>query len=235
MLRASPHLFAFGAARSGSDRGVSETRRSAKYLASDKVRSQMPLRSVFVVVAALALVSCGGANPTSPTSSTSPTPTDATYPLSSATRTTATNPPTAMTCSASVGAASTGAPTVSFDESQIAAIRTTTYAAGTYATCPMQYSGNLPSFGMSAATFSGNFTLRNLWNGCSSFRPEVWSGGVLQSYDSNLVIAIPGSAANVQFSVGVDGSAPDPRFDLTATTAAGETTTTQPPRSTASR
>lgn len=75
-------------------------------------------------------------------------------------------------------------------------------------------------------TFSGNYYFRNLWNGCETTHPEIWTGDVLQSSDSILTLGFQAaSPSTIGFSLGVDGTFPDTRFDLLATGTDGDTAT----------
>lgn len=48
----------------------------------------------------------------------------------------------------------------------------------------------------------------------------------MQARDSNITIALQSRPTTLRMSLGVDGSFPDPRFDLLVTSDTGETTTT---------
>lgn len=180
---------------------------------------RMVIASLGAGMLALLVWACGGG---STNSTTQPSQTTTTAPGSPSPTPTAT-----LACTMATGGASAGSPTVTFDEPSVVAAETTPYAAGTYATCPMTQSNGIPSFTVNGVTFSGAFIFRSLWNGCTSSRPDVWQGGVLQSNDSTLSLAWSGGATTVQFSLGVDGSYPDPTFTVTAF-AAGQTANLTP-------
>ena len=168
-----------------------------------------------VVLSVLMLSACGG-------SPVAPTPPPSSQPAEGGSAAT----PVALSCTVSgVVSAEGSGPTVSFDEQEVVASWDSRYAEGTYATCPMMYSRTMSSFTVKGVSFNGNFSFRNLWNGCASNQPQIWEAGVLQSSDSVLNITVPSTPApkSVRLSLGIDGSFPEARFDLTATTTSGET------------
>lgn len=134
-----------------------------------------------------------------------------------------------LTCTASsvTGAEPPAATTITFNESEIAATWTETYAEGSYAACPLRNSIDLMQFSVSGTSLSGRYGFRNLWRGCTSPSPTIIDGGVLQSKDT-LTVAIQSSPkpTTLRASLGVDGGFPDTRFDLLVTDETGATAST---------
>jgi hypothetical protein len=138
-------------------------------------------------------------------------------------------PPGQLSCTASVSSSEPAATTtIGFDEPEIDAIRTFAASDGSYTSCPYRYSDTLTQFSVKGVSLQGRYLFRALWSGCTSSNPSVWDGGVLQTRDSALTLgvnALPRPSA-LRFSLGIDGSAPSPRFDLTVTDSNGATSNT---------
>jgi hypothetical protein len=138
--------------------------------------------------------------------------------------------PGSLSCTASASSSEPAATTtIDFDEPEIEIRRTSVYSDGSYSACPLRSTPDvLQSFSLKGVSLQGRYQFRSLWNGCTSSNPSVWDGGVLQASDSNLTIGITTASkpTAVRFSLGVGGSAPSPRFDLTVTDSTGATATT---------
>jgi hypothetical protein len=135
-----------------------------------------------------------------------------------------------LSCTASVvsGAGPSAATMLTFDEPEIDARRTRTISDGSYASCPYRTSDDISQFSVLGMSLQGRYVFRGLWNGCSSSNPSVWEGGVLQTREPAVTLAVSPSLrpTTIRFSLGVDGQYPSARFDLRATDGAGATATT---------
>lgn len=139
-----------------------------------------------------------------------------------------TPPPSTFSCTAMSTTAQVPAPLVTFSEPEVMATWTETYSEGSYAACPLRNSRELTQLTVNGISLSGRFTLRNLWQGCTSPNPTVVDGGVLQATDNHVSFAIPSASrpTTLRMSLAVDGGNPDPRFDLVVTDATGATAST---------
>lgn len=124
---------------------------------------------------------------------------------------------------ASVSGSGTATTEIIFDEPAIAATRTHVYAEGSYAACPDHYSDQLATFTVSSVTLQGGFVFRSnySWGNCTSHRPDIYSGGTLQTSGSDLSLTLPAQVSRLRLSLVTDGSYPDPAFQLDAS-AGGE-------------
>lgn len=168
-----------------------------------------------VLVSALLGSACGGGGNES-ASPAAPTPAPA--------------PQVQFSCTVSgvVQAESPAATLVTFNEPEIATTWTETNSEGSYASCTLRHSRDLTQFSVKDVSLQGNYLFRNLWSGCTSSNASVWDGGVLQSRDSMVSIGVGSSPkpATIRFSVGVDGTFPDSRFELLVTDDTGAITST---------
>ncbi len=171
----------------------------------------------------------GGTAPPAPTppSPTPPSPTPPSPTPPAPTPPSPTPPPTSgLSCTATSTTAPVPTPLVTFSEPEIAATWNQTSAEGSYASCPLRYSGDLTQFSVNGVSWSGRFVHRSLWSGCTSPNPSIVDGGVMQARDSIVSVALQARPTTLYMSLGVDGSFPDPRFELLVTSDAGETATT---------
>lgn len=134
-----------------------------------------------------------------------------------------------LTCTVtSVTGSGTAATEITFDEPTVAATRTNVYAEGSYAACPDHYSGQVASFAVKDVTLQGSFVFRSNynWGNCTSHRPDIYSGGTLQSSASDLGLTLPAQVSRLRLSLVTDGSYPDPAFQLEASVGGEQATAT---------
>jgi hypothetical protein len=129
---------------------------------------------------------------------------------------------------ASVSGSGEATTEITFDEPAVAATRTHVYAEGSYTNCPDYYSDQLASFNVGDLTLQGAFAFRSNynWGTCTSHRPDIYSGGTLQTSALDLSLTLPAQVSRLRLSLVTDGSHPDPAFQLDASAGGEQATVT---------